>query len=818
MAASNEFVADVASSDGDKVVVVLSSLDQYPQLQERRLILTPHCPVLCIGRTSSDIHKGLFSASDNALFDCLVMSRKHAEISVRFDEKPVSVYLKDTSSFHGTFLRNGLQEVRLIQNQEIKLNNNDIITFGINVVRPLGTFPPCSVLFKMETPVSNVSINEVEKTRKQLEALEIQGGNKQGEDAPDVFRIRVDPEDEAGFAAGGAEGRLKLWEERSAPAAELLVGGTTNAKLQAPGWHVVAGVLGATSTLPLSRPKIKTNAMETPDRGTGTKNYIHSAEAWRVAEVPMIPKVGKSSPRSWRSIALLSVLGKGLERLVEKQLAWTALTHGILGPQHGGALLKRSTMDLVASFLHDVELALDAGKVVTIITFDVLGAFNALLKGPEALLRLRRRYRAVPNIRLPVSERDGVNPPLVILGRLTVQLMPLPEAGAKAPALRWLRVWFDRKFRLKRHVEEPFAWARQQDWRTTFMPSPTLPLDHRRTSSAKQWLHVSYPRRCTATKRVQGSVAWSDDFTGFWSRVRERSYLVAKLHGGTTARRWAANGGPSPRRGKILFCLQTRHQGKREIRRHPAQSQIKSTAGSTTSTDSTTPTAGTTREAAKAFQKWHENLPPEDAVVFSDGSQEGRQVGYGYVVYQNHKEIAHGAGGLPEPSIRSHRSLEGPETGTSDAPRTSCKEGLGLPGQHWWCQQKDAAPSAQQFAQGTAEYPSRVEGSRGDRGSLGRGGGGGGSMRGRLACRTHTTEGTVRENPASQKSRATSTNTSTLAHTTVGGVLTKGMGEDGLEVTIPADELRQGIVQVGSLETSVDGLAVIEADQLLFVL
>ncbi|KAI1291222.1 hypothetical protein F5Y03DRAFT_377367 [Xylaria venustula] len=107
------------------------------------------------------------------------MSRDHAEISARFNEKPVSVYLKDTQSFHGTFLRDSSKDVPLIQNREVKLNNNDIITFGTSFMCSDGAYPPCSVVFKMETPVSDVSINGVEKTRQQLEALEIQNGNKQ---------------------------------------------------------------------------------------------------------------------------------------------------------------------------------------------------------------------------------------------------------------------------------------------------------------------------------------------------------------------------------------------------------------------------------------------------------------------------------------------------------------------------------------------------------------------------------------------------------------------------------------------------------------
>jgi hypothetical protein len=57
--------------------------------------------------------------------------------------------------------------------------------------------------------------------------------------------------------------------------------------------------------------------------------------AWKTAEVAMIPKVGKkdcTSPRSMRPIALLSCLGKGLERVVARRLAWTAMTYEILSP------------------------------------------------------------------------------------------------------------------------------------------------------------------------------------------------------------------------------------------------------------------------------------------------------------------------------------------------------------------------------------------------------------------------------------------------------------------------------------------------------
>jgi ribonuclease HI len=109
-------------------------------------------------------------------------------------------------------------------------------------------------------------------------------------------------------------------------------------------------------------------------------NYF--PQSWKLAEVAMIPKVGKkdkTSVRSWRPIALLSCISKGLERIIAKRIAWTALANDILSPQHGGALPKRSAMDLVASFTHDVESAFAMGREVTMITMDVQGAFDALL-------------------------------------------------------------------------------------------------------------------------------------------------------------------------------------------------------------------------------------------------------------------------------------------------------------------------------------------------------------------------------------------------------------------------------------------------------
>jgi hypothetical protein len=71
----------------------------------------------------------------------------------------------------------------------------------------------------------------------------------------------------------------------------------------------------------------------------------------------------------------------------------------MISPQYGEALPKRSMMDLVAAFTHDVEAALAQGRKVTLVKMDVQGAFNALLKR-RLLKRMTEEGWPLPLIRL----------------------------------------------------------------------------------------------------------------------------------------------------------------------------------------------------------------------------------------------------------------------------------------------------------------------------------------------------------------------------------------------------------------------------------
>ena len=162
----------------------------------------------------------------------------------------------------------------------------------------------------------------------------------------------------------------------------------------------------------------------------------HFPTPWKLAEVAMMVKTGKrdkSSPRSWRPIALLSCISKGLERIIASRIAWTALTTGLLSPQHGGALPKRSALDLAACLTADLETALAAKKHITIVTLDVQGAFDAVLTRrllkrmteqgwPLALLQLVKSFLTERRVQVRL-EKETTDPSHVQCG--TPQGSPL---------------------------------------------------------------------------------------------------------------------------------------------------------------------------------------------------------------------------------------------------------------------------------------------------------------------------------------------------------------------------------------------------------
>ncbi|EED17315.1 reverse transcriptase, putative [Talaromyces stipitatus ATCC 10500] len=103
--------------------------------------------------------------------------------------------------------------------------------------------------------------------------------------------------------------------------------------------------------------------------------------AWPLIKDKKSKKTDWSSPRLYRPIALLSVLGEGLERLMAWNMAWISIHYKVLARQQFRALPLRSANDLTTCLTHDVEQALNQGMTTSLLTLDVKGAFNAVLPG-----------------------------------------------------------------------------------------------------------------------------------------------------------------------------------------------------------------------------------------------------------------------------------------------------------------------------------------------------------------------------------------------------------------------------------------------------
>lgn len=89
-------------------------------------------------------------------------------------------------------------------------------------------------------------------------------------------------------------------------------------------------------------------------------------KAFKTAKVIILPKCGTrdlSSPNSYRPIALLSCLGKGLERLIARRLSYWALQYKILALNQCGAIKHRSASDLTTALLCDVRQAWERKKL-----------------------------------------------------------------------------------------------------------------------------------------------------------------------------------------------------------------------------------------------------------------------------------------------------------------------------------------------------------------------------------------------------------------------------------------------------------------------
>ena len=118
---------------------------------------------------------------------------------------------------------------------------------------------------------------------------------------------------------------------------------------------------------------------------------------WKVAKIVVLPKGGRdpSLPKSYRPISLLATLGKTLEAVIANRISALVEKHQLLPPNHFGARRRRSCEQALNILIEKIHDAWRAGKVLSLVSFDVKGAYNGV--DPGVLLR-RLRERRIPEI------------------------------------------------------------------------------------------------------------------------------------------------------------------------------------------------------------------------------------------------------------------------------------------------------------------------------------------------------------------------------------------------------------------------------------
>ena len=117
---------------------------------------------------------------------------------------------------------------------------------------------------------------------------------------------------------------------------------------------------------------------------------------WRKAKIIPLKKPGKgdyTAAKAWRPISLLSTLGKILEAVVAERISYLVEKHGLLPTNHFGARKRRSAEQALLLLQEKVYSAWRSGRVLSLISFDVKGAYNGVFK--DRLLQ-RLEARGIP--------------------------------------------------------------------------------------------------------------------------------------------------------------------------------------------------------------------------------------------------------------------------------------------------------------------------------------------------------------------------------------------------------------------------------------
>jgi hypothetical protein len=142
--------------------------------------------------------------------------------------------------------------------------------------------------------------------------------------------------------------------------------------------------------------------------------------------------------KAFRPISLLPTISKGLEAAVAARLSFITETYNLLPSNHFGARPRRSAEQALNVLVEKIYQAWRQGKVLSLVSFDVKGAFNGVYSDVLEK-RLEARQVPIPAVRWIRNFCDGRHAQVTVGGFesdvLPIEFAGIPQGSPLSPIL-----------------------------------------------------------------------------------------------------------------------------------------------------------------------------------------------------------------------------------------------------------------------------------------------------------------------------------------------------------------------------------------------
>ena len=151
---------------------------------------------------------------------------------------------------------------------------------------------------------------------------------------------------------------------------------------------------------------------------------------WKLAKIVPLKKGNKDDytlPKNYRPISLLATLGKVMEAVVATRISYLTEVHKLLPNNHFGVRKQKSTVLAISYLQEAIYDAWRGKKTLSLVSFDVKGAYNNVATGP---LLERLRQRRIPETMVKwIQDFCTDRKASVVVNGFTSEVEDLPQSG-----------------------------------------------------------------------------------------------------------------------------------------------------------------------------------------------------------------------------------------------------------------------------------------------------------------------------------------------------------------------------------------------------